>query len=180
MFSFFLARDARAVVVTVLRSPWSWVAILYIGIIAFSSFSSSILLASTDQIFALSKYFPFFSFSLARGRVWPGLPVLSYLVCHNGLYAMTKIKGNHLLESWLGCRKSITRREQPSRVTFRGNCKTWQKSGESFGTASSFAHNFPTPWLGGGWRRKKICSLSSPTVHSLENLFASPEVQVLS
>ena len=80
--------------------------------------------------------------------------VSKYIVCHNGLYVMTKIKGNHLLESWLGCRKSITRREQPSRVTFRGNCKTWQKSGESFGTASSFAHNFPTPWLGEEWRRK--------------------------
>ena len=64
-----------------------------------------------------------------------------------------RLKGT-IYESWLGCRKSITRREQPSRVTFRGNCKTWQKSGESFGTASSFAHNFPTPWLGEEWRRK--------------------------
>ena len=50
----------------------------------FTSFSSSsacqicssFSFYSADQIFPISKHFPSFSFSLVRGRVWPGLPVI--------------------------------------------------------------------------------------------------------
>ena len=107
----------------------------------------------------LIQIFSFFPFSLARGRVWPGLPVLSYLVCHDGLYAMTKIKGNHLLESWLGCRESITRREQPSRVTFRGNCKTWQKVRKVLALRLVLPTISPHPdWAEGGGAKKSARS----------------------